>query len=319
MVSRSRYSLWALSLAAALVAASASAQQLVRVRDIRANPLGYSNVQVTVEGYVMQYTEGKGTTNFYILKDDFGDPVKVRTTRERPVTNVVRYRVSGPVGIDVVNRNDVYISEESRVEVRPPATAAPAAVPLLPPPPPPPAVPWELIAAILVVLAILVALLVWVARSRRGATGEPGLTDLDSAPPTAAAPPQVIEGGTIKMFAPPPGTLKILPGRFSVASGDEVVKEIRFYKVKGQSTPELTFGRAPGAPFTHIQLKPMTVSSRQAKLTFINNQWILTNFAPESSNPTKYNGRDLPVDGQVALQEGDRVEMGEVQLIFHAT
>mgnify|MGYP003410748599 CR=1 FL=1 len=39
-------------------------------------------------------------------------------------------------------------------------------------------------------------------------------------------PQQVIEGRTIKMHAPPPGTLKLLPGWFEVVAGDETVKEI---------------------------------------------------------------------------------------------
>ena len=53
----------------------------------------------------------------------------------------------------------------------------------------------------------------------------------------------------------------------------------------------------------------LTVSSRQAKVTFINSQWTLTSFARDTSNPTRHTSVDLPVDGQVALKDGDRVEM----------
>jgi hypothetical protein len=311
-----------LGLAVALVATLGSAVDITRTKDIRANPMGFVNNVVTVEGFVTQWVEGQGTTNFYVLKDDWGGVIKVRTSRERPIVSE-RYRVSGPVGIDVVNRNDVFISEEQRVEFRATSSAAaPTAAPVVQTPtplqPPPPGLPIFLILAIVVVLIILLALLAWLALSRRRQPAAP----LDASVPLAGAPEgdapaAPIEGRTIKIFAPPPGTLKILPGRLAVLEGDETVKEIRFYKVKGQTTPEMTFGRATGAPFTHVQLKPMTVSSRQAKLTFINNQWILTNHAPAASNPTRINGTELQVDGQTALNEGDRVQMGEVVFEFH--
>jgi hypothetical protein len=135
--------------------------------------------------------------------------------------------------------------------------------------------------------------------------------------PPLAPEPQAVTGKTIKIHQPPAGTIKVLPGRFEVAAGDETVKEIRFYRVPTQAIPEVTFGRLPGAPYVHVQLSSPTVSSRQAKVTYQDNRWVLTNFAPESSNPTRVNGRELRVDETVALNEGDRVEMGEVVLIFH--
>ena len=134
------------------------------------------------------------------------------------------------------------------------------------------------------------------------------------APP---APEQVIEGKTIKLHAPPPNTVKLLPGWFEVVSGDDVVKQIRFYKLGGEHGAETTFGRALGRPYAHIQLKATTVSSRQAKVTFDNGSARLTNFASNDSNPTNVNGRDLAVNESVPLRESDRVEMGEVSLLFH--
>ena len=321
-----------------LTSALIHAQSLTKVRDIRNNPKGYANEVVTLEGFATQWVEGKAsTTSFYFLKDDWGGVIKVRTSKEQPEVGE-RYRVTGPVGIDPTNRNDVYVSEETRIHVRPePVVAAPepALQPVEVPAQTEEAGPegvladlglgtWVLIAAIVVVLFLLVFLLMWLMRSQKqvaedistpmpgAGPGAPAMTG-----PASEPEPRVVEGRTIKMHAPPPGTLKILPGRFEVTAGDDMVKEIRFYRVRGQSTPELTFGRAAGPAYSHIQLKPMTVSSRQAKITYINNQWILTNFASESSNPTRYNGSELPVDGQTALKEGDRVEMGEVVLIYH--
>jgi len=151
------------------------------------------------------------------------------------------------------------------------------------------------------------------------ASGPLAQTPLASATPNppVAPEPQVVAGKTIKIHQPPAGTIKVLPGRFEVAAGDDTVKEIRFFRVPNQAIPEVTFGRLPGAPYVHVQLSSLTVSSRQAKITYQDNRWMLTNFAPESSNPTRVNGRELRVDETVALTEGDRVEMGEVVLIFH--
>lgn len=137
-------------------------------------------------------------------------------------------------------------------------------------------------------------------------------------PPRSPVPePQGVTGTTVKIHRPPAGTLKVLPGRFEVAAGESELKEIRFYKVPTQPVPEVTFGRLAGAPYTHVQLNSPTVSGRQAKLTFQDGRWVLTNFAPQTSNPTRVNGRELGVDESVPLRDGDRVEMGEVALVFH--
>jgi len=323
-----------------LVGTHSDAKSLTKVRDIKNNPKGYANEVVTLEGFATQWVAAKATTtSFYFLKDDWGSIIKVRTSKEQPEVGE-RYRVTGPVGIDPTNRNDVYVSEETRIHVRlepeavavvPDSVVQPVEVPETTPQEIEPELggfaglsygTWILIGAIVVVVFLLVFLLVWLMRSQKEPAEDistPASTPTpQSEAGTGPAPePKVVEGRTIKMHAPPPGTLKILPGRLEVTAGDDTVKELRFYRVRGQSTPEITFGRATGPAYTHIQLKPMTVSSRQAKMTYINNQWILTNFAPDTSNPTRYNGADLPVDGQTALKQGDRVEMGEVVLVFH--
>jgi hypothetical protein len=138
-------------------------------------------------------------------------------------------------------------------------------------------------------------------------------TRMDTPPP----PEQIIEGRTIKLHAPPPNTVKLLPGWFDVVGGDDVVKQIRFYSLGGERGSETTFGRASGRPYAHIQLKAPTVSSRQAKVAFDNGAAQLTNLASSDSNPTKVNGREMGVNESVPLSESDRVEMGEVSLLFH--
>lgn len=351
-----RPTLAALALAALVAAllplaalpASAAGELSPKVRDVKNNVNRYLNERVRIEGYVTQYVDtGSRTTAFYVLKDDWGGLIRVRTSDAPPAVGK-RYAVVGPVGFDP-RTNDPYISQEKREELQL-ATEAPSAIPTaIPgawvaqpapaqqpaaPPPAPLAVEPEpapspaptfstgtlvLLAVLLAALAgIVVALVLVLGRKKKSRPGTSDFSLAASLPAEAApAPQQVIEGRTIKMHAPPPNTIKLLPGYLEVLSGDDAVKEIRFYKLKGEAVPETTFGRATGRPYVHIQLKPMTISSRQAKLSFDQGQVKLTNFASNESNPTKVNGRDLGVDEMVILKDGDRIDMGEVAFKFH--
>lgn len=305
-----------------------------RVNDIRSNHSAYLNTVVSLEGTVTQYGDApSGTTEFYYFKDDWGGLIMIRTTRNLPEVGQ-RYAVSGPVSFDPI-LNAPFISEDTR--------DAPGSRVVVPP----------LVAdissddgsgnaLILVFSIVLVALLmvgagVWFVRSRqqRKLPNEfkgpfdllphipiPGTTEVQEAMPGATTEPlpdpeQVIEDKTIKMHAPPSGTLKILPGRFKVKSGLDTINELRFYAQKGSDGQvEITFGRAVGKPYQHIQLKPHTVSSMQAKLVIAEGQYSLINFASEESNPTTVNARPLAINESTPLQDGDLIAMGEVEFEF---
>jgi pSer/pThr/pTyr-binding forkhead associated (FHA) protein len=131
-------------------------------------------------------------------------------------------------------------------------------------------------------------------------------------------PAEIIEGATIKIHAPPPNTLKLLPGSFEVVAGEPEIEEIRLYRTSPDPEIETTIGRLPGEPYKHIQLKLQTVSRKQAKLVFSNGEYTLINYAPETSNPTRINGQEMGVNESRVLEEGDRIQMGEVELIYHS-
>jgi protein phosphatase len=64
-----------------------------------------------------------------------------------------------------------------------------------------------------------------------------------------------------------------------------------------------------------VQLESPTVSREHAKLAFRDGIWTLRN--QSSTNPTVHNGRALSsVVEEVQLQDGDRIEVGEVVLVF---
>ncbi len=326
--------------------------QPMRIALIRSNPGAYLNERVKIDGFVTQFVEAHSrTTSFFYLKDDWGGVIKVRTSKEAPSVGK-RYSIEGPVGLDPRTR-DLYVSEESRVElfkgtepvislaqtttISPPKaemltdtvntttmtatattasdTTATSVIPVKQEP-----TNWLLyllIGAAVVIVLIAAIFLMLRTRHDEMRTADYGISTASriEAPPP---PEQVIEGRTIKLHAPPPNTVKLLPGWFDVVGGDDVVKQIRFYSLGGERGAETTFGRVTGRPYAHIQLKAPTVSSRQAKVAFDNGTALLTNLASSDSNPTKLNGREMGVNESVPLCESDRVEMGEVSLLFHA-
>jgi hypothetical protein len=236
-----------------------------------------------------------------------------------------RYRVSGPVSVDPRN-SEVFISEERRKKLEKPLpTPAVAQTDVskekekaaAPPPAEDKSSLYLLIGGIGLVFVLLVILVVLILKRNRAAAS-PGALPGEFGAEGLPAPIETVEGKTIKLQVPPPGTLKLLPGRFEVVAGDDKVKEIRFYKPKGRTTAEITFGRAKGPAYSHVQLTPMTVSSRQAKVVFDNGRVYLVNYAGAESNPTRLNGREMAIEESATLQPEDTVAMGEIEFRFKA-
>jgi PPM family protein phosphatase len=114
--------------------------------------------------------------------------------------------------------------------------------------------------------------------------------------------------------SPEEGTLQLLPGRLEFSDGPRAGEEIRFVRLPG-SEPEITLGRAEGEAFRHVRLDSPTVSRQHARLRFIDGGWVLRN--ESATNPTRVNDRTLSSGVESArLADGDRLEIGEVALIF---
>lgn len=114
---------------------------------------------------------------------------------------------------------------------------------------------------------------------------------------------------------PAEGTLQLLPGRLEVERGPGRGEEIRFVRIPGMKQ-EITLGRNEGPPHRHVRLNSPTVSRTHARLTFRDGVWILQN--ESSTNPTVHNGRAMgSAVEEVPLENGDRIEIGEVLLVFH--
>jgi hypothetical protein len=166
----------------------------------------------------------------------------------------------------------------------------------------------------------------------------------ESAWPTDLAQGAAVDGASVRYWRPADGTLQFLPGRLEVVAGRDAGQEIRFVRTPGPDGTQVSFGRAEGAPYRHVQLREPTVSRAHARMVLEPSvpsagpgpageaaapgsgsngagplRWRLENLS--ATNPVVVNGRPLAADGgpacSVSLGEGDRIEMGEVVFRFH--
>jgi hypothetical protein len=161
----------------------------------------------------------------------------------------------------------------------------------------------------------------------------------DTARPNDMVSGAAVDGASVRYWRPADGTLQFLPGRLEVIAGRDAGQEIRFVRTPGPDGTRVTFGRAEGAPYRHVQLREPTVSRTHACMTLdartpapaggdgraASNgtsetpRWRLENLS--ATNPVVVNGRPLAADESPAsfavLGEGDRIEMGEVVFRFH--
>ena len=121
---------------------------------------------------------------------------------------------------------------------------------------------------------------------------------------------------TVRFVRPADEVVQLLPGHLEVLSGDTRHQEIRFVRVAGQQ-PQMILGRNPGRSPQHIALNSSTVSRQHARLAYSGGKWAVANLS--TTNPVVVNDQELTnLDGERQLADGDRIELGEVVLRFHA-
>lgn len=283
----------------------------IDVRSILSDPSGYENEVVTIEGTADRHQRDEATsTDFYILRDDYSDELRVRTSRGLPEVNK-RYTIKGVVNLDRTGRP--FLHEDQRSLLEPPPPEPP---PFVPPPEESQLTP-PLIAGLVILGLILVVGIVYFATRKPQPQPEMAPVSPTVVPPGAAT--QVFETKALRIVQAP-GTMRFLPGHFELISGEEKGKKIQLHGFPGERGDEITIGReAPTDPqrlYSHILLKEQTVSRDQAKLTHTQGRYILTNRG--TTNPTQVNGQPLGVDETRSLNNGDELRFGEVVFRFHA-
>jgi hypothetical protein len=126
----------------------------------------------------------------------------------------------------------------------------------------------------------------------------------------------MVEAHAVRFSIPTDGTLQFLPGRLEICTGLDTGREIRFVRLPGPDGATVTFGRTEGPLYQHIQLHDQTVSRSHATMRFTNDAWLLTNLS--TTNPVTLNGRLLSEHEESLLQDGDRIEMGEVVFAYRS-
>jgi hypothetical protein len=271
-------------------------QKKVKLEDINHYGIDFKDEVIFVEGCSkIDQNEKKE----YILIGDWKGKIKIKTICDLP-GNGSRLRIKGIVDIDT-NTHELFITELERVElVGPTETKSVRNQSLL----------LSFIGLGTLVLVFLIVVFLKEKKKLSHLKHEKNRDKLDELPDK----PNYIEDETIKFAEPPSGTLKLLPGRLELISGDKSKKEIRFRKLPNVKEAALTFGRESGNLYTHVQLKPMTVSLNQAKIVFKDGKHILYNYS--KTNPTVVNGKPV-LEGQcMELNTGSKIEMGEVKFEF---
>ena len=116
--------------------------------------------------------------------------------------------------------------------------------------------------------------------------------------------------------APGGSDMQFLPGRLEVDSGMVAGRDIRFVHDPASNGSEVTFGRTDGALYRHVQLREPTVSRQHAVLHWRRGRWYLRNLS--HTNPVAHNGVVLDSVEEACLEDGDRIEMGEVHFTFRS-
>ena len=300
-----------------------------RVKEINTDPYKFTREVVEIKGKVLQLCgdEKEVSSRGFIFRDDFGDDIKVVTASTYPEVDQ-HYRIIGMVIINSADKEkpEINIIENSREKLNAdvPVVNIPTQLPVQPLDKP------ELkkmgqgiyilfgLAFVLLVVIAILAFFMISNKNRTDTTADVASSfpdNLDTAAPVIPEPASYIEDSSIKMAAPPEGTLKLLPGKLEMISGYDKHTDIRFFKLPTTEETEFTFGRSPGPNYSHIQFKSPTVSSKQAKMVWTNGKYMLLNYSV--TNPTKVNDVALEKDQSVPLEEGSRIEMGEVIFRFH--
>ncbi|MCS7223121.1 MAG: FHA domain-containing protein [Armatimonadetes bacterium] len=288
----------------------------------------HTNQTVTVQGrsgYIIR-EETTATTTVFTLRDDYGDEIRVRTSKPEGLQMGVTYRVQGTV---VSSGDRFYLIEMDRVNLGTP--------PALGPPPPAPAAPWWQENWLLLAIggsAILLAFLIlayFVARTRREAREElealrrreealrrqleesrkaaeeaAPLAPAPVAPPLPALPftERQTDMAGPDIFFPPRKLTDEMWGTLEILSGPDQGKR---FPIGGR---RIVLGRTEG----DIRFpNDSTVSANHAEIVATADGRIL--FVDHSRNGSKVNNQVVHYS-QVEIHPGDTIEIGLTALRF---
>ncbi len=122
---------------------------------------------------------------------------------------------------------------------------------------------------------------------------------------------------TIKIVKNPLKTLKFIPGKFLIISGEDKGKELRIAGYPTKAGFVVSIGRKEvtgDKAFAHIQLKEKTVSREQAEFIYNDNKLYVRNLS--ETNYTQLNGIDLKPGEISEVYPKSIIKFGEVEFQY---
>jgi hypothetical protein len=273
-------------------------QSQTLIRDILDNPNRYYNLQVTLQGDVVDVKApaATGERGYYVLLDNSDKKIKiVANTLPAPQ---IKLTVSGVVQI-LTEDQEPYIREVGRVEglggeVKPVVVAQQGLSPLI-------------IALGAFIVLVIIAILVVLFR-------KPQKQEVPAAP--AVVPPPSGSTGTptdARTRQVSIGEVERQVGGMKTRQVPSLLAELRVLtgNLSGKSFPlgnETVIGRVRG----DIILEDASVSKEHAKVVFLGSKFAIENLS--STNPVIVNGEK--VQAQKELKSGDEVIVGLIKMQF---
>ncbi len=296
--------------------------EITRIIDIVNRPGNYNDEHVTIEGVVTQYSPrtAESTAN-YELRGDYGKTLKVNTYQQKPITNK-KYRVTGTIVIDKVNR-EAYLIEQQRISLETNETIVinkergslnPTLIIII-------------VGAVLLVALIIILIVVNMKKRKPAPVVPPAPsprpsprpeTRPSSGPGTMPSMNKDDDFQTIKIqLDAAPKTMKLMPGFLEITAGADTGKK---FSVAGYPTPKgsiVSIGRENvegDRKYAHIQLKELTVSRQQAEIIAAGGKLEIKNLS--KTNLTQLNGIEIQPGHKMPLEPDSVIKTGEVEFTY---
>jgi len=291
------------------------------VEEIIDNPGPFIEEKVVVEGTVKQFVPETSTTNaHYLLEGKYGGILTIKTDESEPVKNK-EYRVVGTVYSE---SGKPFIHERSKV-----------CLDCDGPPPPPISMeptPWWregknllyiIIGGSVLLLALIIIFVVQSNRSRQRAAHRAFVEEereIEMKEDVAPSVESVREDfSTIKISYGDPKTMKFIPGRLEIISGDDKGKSFRMAGFPTAEGSIITIGRKQvtgDRAYAHIAIdhRFQTVSRMQAELNYRNGIITVKNLS--ETNFTQVDGVELKPGQTAELKPGSVMKTGELEFKY---
>jgi hypothetical protein len=303
------------------------------------NPIRYQGATVIVRGTVIQLVPVKKIIKYYVLKSDFGASIKIRIPFPSALPETYKkYIIKGVVNFDIdhvqpviteisrqpfegntpaITDTSVKHDQSNNSQIKPIENTKNDHTIIY------------LLSGVAVVLIIVILFYVknrrkpnLIAQQNFTNIGSNSSNIFDDSSPTLKVDVSAFSTNedfkTIKIALDSPKTLKLIPGKLEIVSGEDIGKS---FKIAGHPTSDgsvVTIGREEvngELAYSHIQLKQKTISRKQAELIYKDSKLFVKNLS--ETNYTMLDGIELKSGQLMELKPGSKIKTGEVEFSYN--